>query len=361
MGFTKIWERYFLKEILKTFILFLGCFYGLYALIDYTNHARSFHQSHGWAHLQAFCLYYGCEFVVRSEVLVPFAILLGTIRTLCKLNNNNELVAMMASGIKVSRLLRPFLLLGLFFTALMYFNIEYFVPLAAKEQKYLDDAHSKKKNLRSSDLSVEHVILEDKSTLLFQHFDSVRDLFFDAYWVRSIDEIYKIKYLYPYASPPIGYYVDHLIRNEQGEIVVENSEALRRLPELKFDAKRLIDSLTQPENTSLTKLWEQLPEDYVAQSEKEARVLSTFHRKLALPWLCLLAVVAPAPFCLRFSRQFPTFMVYASSLFGLIAVYIVLDAVHVLGRRQLVDPLYALWTPLMLFFLIFGWRYVRLR
>lgn len=361
MGFTKIWERYFLKEVLKTFFLFLICFYGLYALIDYANHGRSFHQTRGLAHAYAFCLYYACEFVSRGEVLVPFAILLGTIRTLCKLNHNNELVAMLTCGVTASRLLRPFLLLGLFFTVLMYLNTEFLLPIAANQQSVMDDAHSRSKNQKKSMLAVEHTVLEDGSTLLFQSYDAVRDRLFDVYWLRSIDDVYKIKYLYPHTTPPIGYYVDHLSRNANEELVVDNSAEIMPLPNLKFDAKRLIDSLAQPESLSLSKLWEQLPENYEAQSEKEARVLSTFHRKLVLPWLCLLAVVASAPFCMRFSRQFPTFLVYAGSLFGLISLYIILDAVHVLGRRQVVDPLYALWTPLVLFALIFGWRYVRLR
>jgi lipopolysaccharide export system permease protein len=362
MGFTRIWERYFLKEVLKTVILFLVCFYGLYVLIDYTNHGRSFHQRQGIAYLQAFLLYYAYEFVVRSEVLIPFAILLGTIRTLCKLNTNNELVAMMVSGVTISRLLRPFLLLGLLFTAAIYCNLQYLVPLAAKGQKFLDDAHSgKKKNRKSDVFIVEHLALIDGSTLLFQSFDSVSNMFFDVYWVRSIDEIYRIRNLYPYNVPPRGEHVDHLLRNEGGELLVAESLVSKEFNALQIDALSLGSALAVAEEMSLVELWQQLPTGHVAESEKEARLLATFHRKLALPWLCLLGVMAPAPFCMRFSRQFPAFAVYAASLFGLIAVYIVLDAVHVLGRRQLVDPLYALWTPLTLFFLLCGWRYVRLR
>lgn len=355
----KIWERYFLKEVLKTFFLFLICFYGIYVLIDYTNHSRTIHHNEAELPIKAFCLYYACEFINRSEVLIPFAILLGTIRTLCKLNDQNELIAMMASGVKASRLLRPFLILGLFFTGLMYLNIQYVFPLASKELKFFEDAHAKQKKHKSGPLDVEHVILEDNSTLLFQKYDSIQKFFFDVYWVRSIDDVYKIKHLYPYASPPMGYFVDHFIRNEQNELVIIDSQEVALFPDLKLSAKRLKDSLVQPESMSLSALWNALPDQQEAQSEKEARLLSTFHRKLALPWLCLLAVVAPAPFCMRFSRQFPVFLVYASSLFGLIGIYIVIDAAHVLGRRQFVDPLYALWTPFVVFFLIFGWRYVR--
>lgn len=360
MPFTKIWERYFLKEVLKTFFLFLICFYGLYILIDYSNHGRSFHRE-GSTFWQNFSYYYLCEFINRSEVLIPFAIVLGVTRTLCKLNDNNELIAMMASGVRPSRLLRPFLILGFIFTGLMYLNVEYALPAAAKELKYFDEATRKQKKHKSAPLSVEHVTLEDKSTLLFQSYDTIHNFFFDAYWVRSIDEIYKIKHLFPHSIPPTGHFVDRLVRNGNDELVVVESHDFTIFPDLKFDAKKLNESLVQPENLPLSKLWEQLPDNYEAHSEKEARMLSTFHRKLATPWLCLLAVLAPAPFCIRFSRQFPAFLVYACSLFGLIGIYIVIDAAHVLGRRQLLDPFYALWTPFLLFFLIFGWRYVRMR
>lgn len=360
--FTKIWERYFVKEVLKTLFFFLICFYGLYAFIDTANHSRSFQDTQGHFYWKAFCLYYGCEFINRSEILIPFALLLGTIRTLCKLNTNNELIAMMTSGVKLSRLLRPFLLLGLLFTALMYLNLEYALPAAFREMKYLENAHGKEKKHKkhhSSAFSAEHVILEDHSTLLFQNYDPVKELIFDAYWVRSIDDIYKIKYLH--INPSVAYFVDHLERNDQDELVIVDSETVMELPELKFDPKSIADTFLQPENLSLTQLWEQLPENREAHSEKEARLVAAFHRKLALPWLCLLAVIACAPICIGFSRQFPVFLVYAGSLFGLIAIYIVIDAAHVLGRRQFMDPLYALWTPFVLFFLIFGWRYVRIQ
>src|SRR5688500_15371327 len=142
----KIWEKYFTKEFFKTFFLFLICFYFLYVLIDYTNRASSFHYHQSRFQWGQFFSYYLAEFVIRSEVLIPFAILLGTIRTLCKLNQNNELVAMVASGIKMTTLLRPFLIIGLFFTLLMYLNNEYLLPVAARQIKYLEDAKIHEKN-----------------------------------------------------------------------------------------------------------------------------------------------------------------------------------------------------------------------
>lgn len=359
MNLTKIWERYFIKETLKVFFLFIFCFYGIYVLIDYSSHSSSFHHNHTRFDWQQFFAYYAGEFVNRSEVLVPFAVLLATIRTLTKLNSNNELIALMASGIKISTLLRPFLLLGLFFTFLMYLNNEYMLPMAAKELKYLDDIHTSEKNRSASALMVQHVALEDNSTILYQKYDTARNLFFDAYWIRSADDIYRIKYLYPYTTPPSGHFVDHIIRDEHGKLIAVSEQPFKEFPGIKFNSQTLIESFTQPEDLSISQLWNKLPINRDPNSEKESRLVSTFYRKLALPWLCLLAVIAPAPFCIRFSRQFPFFLVYACCIFGLVSVYLVLDAAHILGKRQVLDPLWATWPPFALFFAIFGYRYYR--
>ena len=81
MILTTIWERYFLKELFKVFFLFLFCFYGIYVLVDYATHSHSFHNYH-FSFLNI-AIYYAYEFIMRMDVLIPFAILLATIKTLC--------------------------------------------------------------------------------------------------------------------------------------------------------------------------------------------------------------------------------------------------------------------------------------
>jgi len=130
----------------------------------------------------------------------------------------------------------------------MYVNIEFALPSAAKELKYFDDLQGKQKKHKSIPLAVENVNLEDDSVLLFQKYDTVTRSFFDVYWVRSIDDIYKIKLLYPYEKPPTGHHVDHLVRNDQDELVVVESNDVVALHDLKFDAKRLKETLVQPES-----------------------------------------------------------------------------------------------------------------
>jgi lipopolysaccharide export system permease protein len=355
-----IWERYFIREIMKILLLFLICFYGLYVLIDYSSHSSGsqyFHSHMKWGEL---ILYYLCEFVQRLDVLLPFAILLATIRTLYNLNAHSELVALMASGMKLKTLLRPFIMVGLVGTAILFLNTEFFIPGALRELRHTGDKHALKKKKYVKNMSVEHVNLEDDTTLLFQKYDTAQNYFSDAYWIKSSKDIYKIQDLYPGTTVPVGKNVTHLVRDASDEFVQKETYQRREFPEIKFNRKSLLDTITPVEEFSLSSLLKKFPSHSNALSEKEAQVISTYYKKLAMPWLCLFAVLAPAPFCVRFSRHIPIFFIYAFSIFGLVAFYLVIDAATVLGERQVVGPAWAIWTPFAVITGLIGWRFSKI-
>jgi lipopolysaccharide export system permease protein len=360
LPFYGIWGRYFFKEVLKVFALFIVCFYGLYILVDFSSHASTFHHHHVSFRWKEVAIYYLCDFVKRMEVLIPFAMMVATIKTLCGLNIHNELVALLASGIKLKTLLRPFVFIGLFFVLLAYLNTEFILPAALGKIKQIDQIRSSQKNKTRDRPSVQHVILEDESTLIFQDYDTMKERFSDAYWIRSMDDIFRMKYLYPHAETTQGEYVDHLVRDESGQLVIHESNKALNFPDLKFNNAKLMETLTQPSDLSIGALNEKLPSHFKALSEKEAQMLSVYYYKLAMPWLCLLAVIAPAPFCIRFTRQLPIFFIYAISIFGLVAFYLIMDAFLVLGSRQVMPPAAAIFIPFSLFFGFFWYRYIRL-
>src|SRR5437868_15109658 len=126
----KIWQRYFLYEMVKTTLFFLICFYGLYVLIDYASHTGSFHKNHVQFQWKEVASYYIYDFIKRIDFLLPLALLLGSIRTIISLNTNNELVAQMPSGLSPETLMRPFILLGSLCTLLMYLHMQYVRPIA---------------------------------------------------------------------------------------------------------------------------------------------------------------------------------------------------------------------------------------
>lgn len=356
--FRLIWERYFLIQALKTLLLFIGCFYGLYVLIDISAHAGSYHHylRFNWKETS---LYYVWEFIQRIEILLPFGLLLAVIRVVTNLNINHELTALQASGYPLKKLMRPFLFLGVACTALILLNTQFVLPYALEKIKQVNAKHHQQKVKKQEIRTVQHVILGDDSTLLFQNYDTLQQAFFDVYWIKGIDEIYRMKYLHPYTEVPIGEHVDYLKRNKQGVLAIEQSFDLQLFPAIQLDKVSLVDTLTRAEDLSLTQLYRKFPTGLGEQSEKEAQLMTTFYYKLALPFLCLLAVLGPIPFCINYTRNLPTFMIYAFALFALLSFYLIIDAALILGERQVVPPFWAIFAPTALFFGFFGVKYFR--
>lgn len=358
---TKIWERYFIKQTLKMFFLFIFCFYALYILIDYATHLHYFHRSKTEFQWQIVFYYYLFEFIKLLEVLVPFALLIATVRTITNLNVHNELVALLSSGIKLKRLLRPFLILGLFFTGFLYLNTEVLLPKSVKELNFFNEkkAIAKVKNLGKT--PVLHLNLEDGSTLLYREYQSLQERFHDAYWIKSVDDIYKIKFLYPHQKNPTGHFVDRLTRNEAGHLTKKESKAIKEFEGMHFNKQTLFESMTKAEEQSYTDLHRNIPSLTEIKSEKQAQLVTNFYYKLTMPWLAFLAVIAPIPFCVRFTRHLPLFMIYSVSIFGLVAFYILMNSALILGERQVLPPFFAIAIPFGFLMFTFGFRYLRLK
>jgi len=358
MILTTIWERYFFREILKIFLLFLICFYGLYVLVDYSTHVQSF-QNYRFT-LPDIAAFYGYEFVRRMDVLIPFAILIASIKTLCNLNTHHELIALMASGINLKRILRPFVIFGSLFTLILYLNSEFMLPKTMEYRKSVEQARSMAKQKKFNNRLIQQLTLSDGTSLIFRYFDPGSEKFFDAYWIRSIDDMYRIHTL-SLSSPPSGASVEHLQRNGEGKLVVVHFFDQTTFPEMIFNKKILLDTASSPGDRSISDLNRHILNQTSVTSEKDAEVLTTYYYKLGLPWICLLAALAPAPFCIRFSRSMPVFFIYAFSLFGLFAFYLILDAGAILAERQVISPALAIWLPFGCFFGFFGWRFSRVK
>ncbi|WP_068467911.1 LptF/LptG family permease [Candidatus Protochlamydia phocaeensis] len=358
--FRTIWERYFLKEFIKVFFLFLICFYGFYVLVDYASHTSALPHHQVQILWKDLARYYLFVFASRAEILIPLALLIAFIKTVCQLNAHQELVALLAGGIKLKTLMRPFLFVGLVCTILLFLNEQFLLPDALKKLRRIEDATKSQKHRHVPAMAVQHVILEDGSLLLFQNYDTAKEQFFDAYWIQSIDNLYRIKYLSPYTAPPIGYFVDHFIRQPSGELLQQHAYQTLDFPDMRFNPEILQSTILDPDVLSIKELIDQFPNLSPDANEKESKMLTSFYWKLILPWLCILAIIAPAPSCVRFSRQLPIFFIYVCCLFGLIAFYMFMDAAQVIAKRQVLPPLIAIGFPFLTVFGFFGWRFAKM-
>jgi len=69
------------------------------------------------------------------ELILPIAVLLGTILTYTSLSKSSETIAMQAAGISITQLIKPVLLFGILIAGGAYFNQSYLAPWWGAEKK----------------------------------------------------------------------------------------------------------------------------------------------------------------------------------------------------------------------------------
>jgi len=110
----KIIDRYLLKNYLMMVIYCMGAFGMMFIILDLFNSLGSFIEANVPFHLMI--RYYFGILMPALEYISPASLFLATLYTLWHFSRNNELIAMRACGISFTRIMVPFLGVGLAFT-----------------------------------------------------------------------------------------------------------------------------------------------------------------------------------------------------------------------------------------------------
>ena len=123
-----ILDRYLLSELGSTFAFGLSAFTLILAANSILNVGRLVSQEHAplWAAVLVFLWTLPGEVVL----VIPMALLLGTLLAMQRLSGESEITAMQAGGITFWRIVSPFLLAGLAISLLTYVLQEHVVPFA---------------------------------------------------------------------------------------------------------------------------------------------------------------------------------------------------------------------------------------
>ena len=360
MTLTPLWQRYFLREILKIFFLFLSCFFLLYVLIDYSMHMQEILKNKSFS-LSELMYYYAMLFSKRCDLLLPLSLLISTVKVLISLNHRNELLALQTAGISLHALTRPFFFVGLLCVAVNYLNFEILAPKSLHyidcfEKKFL----KKKKPPKTPQTSIHALLLEDGSHFLYQSYNPSKKEFFDAFWIHSIDHIYHMKTLSIQSYPPVGTYVDFMKRNEQGRIQKISSYPSYSFDSLSLDFKMHTLSEQPLENRSISKLFQMTQKKSLSGYESQEAVQTHFYFKILMPWLSILVLIGGIPFCTPSNRNLPSFVIFSLTIFGYITFFTIMDACVILGETQVMSPFWAIFSVPIAFLAIFGTRFFRL-
>lgn len=367
-----IWKRYLRREFAKVALFVIGAFTLLYALVDYSTHTKVFSQGEV-RFFEVFC-YYLCQSAKNADFFIPVALLIAVIKVLTTLNHSNELTALLASGLSLRRLLRPLWFFGLVSVFFLYFNFQYIQPFAFSYIHRFEQVVFQK---RATAHAVKTLPLSDQTLLIYQEYFPEQKRLYDLFWYQDHDALYRMKYLDLTGEIPIGEEVE-VIKRVEGQLHRVGLSTTHPFPELHIEESMLapelpssswwvrffpslhIDKRTfiqqdDPHSYPLSLLWSHrnAPENYVDTS-------TMFCYKVTIPWLSLLVICAPVPFCVRFGRHLPIFWIYVFCLSGIALFFTLTNASVILGEGHILSPWYSISLPLLGLLGYFGRRYAKL-
>lgn len=324
-----LWKKYLFKKLLQLFFFLLFCLFSIYVLVDFSIHGVKFLSSNN-ASFSEIVRYYFHLFSQHWELFASLSFLLSSLKLLLDLSSHLELVALQMAGLSRKKLLTPLFAFAAFLCFSCYCNSQWLSPGTQSLSK------EKKKN-------VYNIALDD-SELIYQRFDKTRKELFDVFWVQNADDVWHMKYLNISSRPVQGRFVDHFIRNSQGQFERYQTFAFREFAHLPWDDEVKLQRFIPFENRPLSTLFQQSS----AVTAHRDSALSHLYYKCAMPFLPFLILLFISPIAMRFSRTRPTFLILSGILFAYIGFITFMDAMLILGENRVLPPSLAIWAPFAL-------------
>ncbi len=350
----KIWEKNLYKDLIKTNLFFLLCFFILYVFVDFSTFSVRFIKN-GWPPFLHLFLYYVYHFSRYLDLFLPLSFMLSIIRILHEKNTYNEITPLLCASLSKKKLCTPFLYVGIFISCICFLNYEFMVPISMDGIRGFKKDHSKSTKLKKKKFGI--APLEDGSSLVY--YEKKSKLLYDVFWVKSSDDILHMKVL-KIEDPPIGFYVDHLKRKDLLFEKIESFEKVN-IPAIK-NLKIADTSVFIPyENRKISTLFQQIRQKTYASNEEKANILTNLHLKIATSFFPLLIFLALPPYLFKFSRVKKIYILCACSLFSFFAFFTLIDSVAILSENQVFSPFISIWTPFLLLFFFFSIPFYRMR
>lgn len=345
--------RYTLTYFYRFFFLSLGSFAGLYLLIEFFEKVDNFARK-GALLSQYFVYFLGKTPMIITQV-IPLAVLMGVFMTIGTLSRNNELTAMRAGGLSLTRISLPLLTMGTLISLLVLAGNEWLVPFTTREANrvYRFDLEKTKKLtitrnkvwLKDGNALVNIRIIIPKMNLL--QGISIEELYENGRPSKRIDAVRANYTAGTWQGEDVV--ITHF-SEKSGEVENVTSLAIAPLP-LKKSPLEFNAISEKNEELTISAL------AYTAQRVKEegydpTRYLVDLQGRLATPFSSLIMAFLGIPFALQRGRGSNLATGIAISIFIGISYHLFQGMMLALGYSGTVPTLLAAWSPNALFGLL---------
>ncbi|MDD2679371.1 MAG: LptF/LptG family permease [Candidatus Omnitrophica bacterium] len=150
----RILDRYILKSVVSIFVSCVFVFLFMYVIIDVLSRLEDILKNQ--IHYTLLIQFYLNNLPTMFVQVAPFACLLSTLYTFSKLNHNNEVIAMRASGLSIFYITKTVIIFGVLISLLVFWINDRFAPAAMlttqKLQAKMDERKKDRKEIKTDSL-----------------------------------------------------------------------------------------------------------------------------------------------------------------------------------------------------------------
>ncbi|HEV3090276.1 MAG TPA: LptF/LptG family permease [Candidatus Cybelea sp.] len=349
-----ILDRYMLTELAGPFVFGLSAFTLIFAATEILNIGKLVSNEHAplWAAISVFAWSLPADIVL----VIPMALLLGTLLAVQRLSGESEMNAMKAAGITFFRIVAPLLAVGIVMSFLTYYLQESVVPYSSDQLTEIENAVINHVSAFNRDLTVSAPLpgggrqvtiataYEPHSRALLHvtliqydnHNDPRQIIFADRAefgadkWTLQNSSVYRF-------SPDGTTLAEPNIPYQEVQIGEKPTDLVKRM------------SNDDPENMSRAEIAEVVRGGQLTENERR-KYVTTYQEKLARPFACFVFILIAIPFGLRQIRSSgSTSLGFGLSLLIVFVYYVVMTVCSFAGEAFLgVAALWA-WMPNILF------------
>jgi lipopolysaccharide export system permease protein len=357
-----ILDRYMLTELAGPFGFGLGAFTLIFAATEILNIGKLVSNDH--APLWAAVLVFAWSLPGYVVLVIPMALLLGTLLAVARLSTDSELTAMKAAGITFSRIVAPLLAVGIVMSFVTLYLQEELVPFANDQVVEIEDNVINRTSAYNRDLTVSAPLpgggrqvtiataYEPNSRALlhvtliqYDNHNQPRQIVFADRAEFTVDK-WTLQNSSLYRFDPDGSVLAQpRIPEQQVEIGENPTDLVKRI---KNDDP---DSMSRAEIAGVVRSGQ------LTESELR-KYVTTYQEKLARPFACFVFILIAVPFGLRSVRGggSSASLGFGLSLAIVFVYYVVMTICSYLGEAFLsVATLWA-WMPNLIFTAIGLWR-----
>lgn len=355
----KLLDRYITRNFLQTYLYCIAAFLSIWLIFDISDSISTFLENN--ASPATIARFYATQAPQVLIILFPVALLLALLFVLARMSRANEIVSMLTSGISLTRVLMPLLLIGLLTSALCFvlnYSAAPHADLARKNFFFTQVNRSRDGEIFRN--------RRDARTWFIQHYDSEHQDFLNVEILQQDAEDHITTAYFA----PVAHYVTadkswmltnaKIVRYDNaGNITAERTQPSVTVRHWTETPYRLRSANLRPDVMSLPELsaYLRLNSDFPATQLAPFR--THFHYRMALPWTCFVIVLIAAPLGVGFSRR----GIIKNVALAIVLTFALNFASHLflaLGEGDRIPAWIGGWAPIFIFG-VFGFVLFRLR